>query len=291
MSTNLILDFPILKKDSVDFFEEVSYEVAAHKIGGQLKVTHVIKGRSFISELVKINDAVFSVLLLYKDSGERQEHVCNADEISINGDEITATQTISMEFSYAPEITPSIVILKNKTIMVNESSGLTDFWKQGDHFHIPQYSRIALGYKLKFTSGDLSKLIRAVYKKELDDGEVEVVVRESAGEGETPVDVFCGKGVYDELHKVTIAKPRDSVESMRSAIITQVLCAIYAYMQNLNKENDGYEIGGVLAAHLERLESDTGQSWESENFNPSLAATKMQPYAVKVLVSSGDDDD
>ena len=113
-------------------------------------------------------------------------------------------------------------------------------------------------------------------------GEMKVSVNEIAGEGETPVSLLCGKGVYDELCKLTPAEPCNAVESMRMAIITQALCAVYAYMQNLPKDD---EVGGVLLAHLEMLEDKTGENWKNEEFNPSLAATKMQPYAIKELYS------
>ena len=289
MSTNLILDFPILKKDSGDFLAEISYEVEACQSDGKLIIRHTIKGQSFVSQLLKTGDAKFSALLLYRDSSERQHRFCDADT-SAEGNEINATQTIPIKFSYAPEITPSIVILKNKKISVDASSGLTDFWGQGEHFEIPPYSRIALGQKLKFTSGGLSKLMKIIPDENLNQGEMKVNVNEHAGEGETPVSLYCGQGVFDELHKITEAtlkKPRNAAESMRSAILTQALCAVYAYMKNLDED---YESSGVLAKHLEMLESETGENWEDENFNPSLAATKMQPYTVKALNGGNDDD-
>ena len=278
MSDNLILDFPILKENGGDFVEGVSYEVEASQIDKELHIQHTLKGQSFISSLVISDEAKFSVLLLYRDSSERQHHLCNT-KISTNNHEIVGTQTIPVEFSYAPEIMASIVIFTDKKIVVNASSGLTDFWKHDGKFHIPKYSRVALGEKLKFTAGDTSNLMKLVSDKKLGDGEMEVKVNENAGEGETPVSLHCGQGVYDELKKVTSAEPRSLVESMRSAIITQALCAIYAYMQNLNSD---HEINGVLAAHLDMLEEKTKSNWKDDDFNPSLAATKMYPYAIKL---------
>ena len=291
MSDSLMLDFPVLKKDCGDFSEEVSYEVEAHRDGENLKITHTVKGQSFISQFVKNSDANFSVLLLYRDCSERHNHLCNTDAIStINDNQVVATQTIPIKFSYAPEVTPSIIVLKDKKISVDASSGLTDFWKQGERLDIPQYSRIALGQKLKFTSGDVSKLMKVEFDDKRGDGEMQVVVRESAGEGETPVSLLCGKDVYYELHKITQKDPTIPAESLRWSIITQALCAVYAYMQNLVRTNEDYKAGGVLAAHLEMLESKTEENWENEEFDPSLAATKMQPYVLKML-DGGDDDD
>ncbi len=288
MSDSIILDFPVLVEDDGDFVEGVSYEVEAkaRQIDRKLEIRHTLRGQSFISKLVKSGDAKFSVLLLYRDSAERQHHLHDTD-ISINDHEIIATQTIPIKFSYAPEITPSIVILEAKKLTVDASSGLTDFWEQGEYFDIPQYSRVALGLKLKFTAGDLSKLMKVISDEKLGDGEMKVEVNENVGEGETPVSLYCGQGVYDELNKITPAEPSNSVESMRSAIITQALCAIYAYMQNLNND---HEASGVLAAHLDMLEEKTNLNWRDDNFSPSLAATRMQPYAIKALSDEADYD-
>ncbi len=286
MSDKLILDFPVLQQGGGDFVEAVSYEVEASKANRELTIKHVLKGASFIRQFIEAGVAKFAVSLLYRDSSERQHHLCRTEDINTNNDEITCSQTIPMDFSYAPEITPNIVILEDRKTTVDDSSGLTDFWDKGDSLDIPKYARIALDPKLKFTSGDVSNLMKIVFDENLNSGEVKVVVNENAGEGETPVSVLCGQDVYDELHKVTQSDPSNAVESMRSAIITQVLCAVYAYMQNLKSEQ---EIGGVLSAHLEELESETRENWNNENFNPSLAATKMRPYAIQALHKETDD--
>ena len=294
MSDKLALDFPVLQQDGVDFVEAVSYEVVADKTAEELTITHTLKGQSFIRELVEENVARFSVLLLYRNSAERQSPLCTVcadskDSIDIKDSEIIARQIISiMDLSYAPEIRPSIILLKGQKITVKESSGLTDFWEQGEHFDIPQYSRIALCPKLKFTSGDISKLMKVELDNKLGDGEMRVIVNQDAGEGETPVSLLCGKDVYDALRNVTHAEPRNAVESMRCAIITQALCATYAYMNKLG-EDEQDEVGGVLAAHLEQLESQTDENWENDDFNPSLAATKMYPYVLKAFDGEADD--
>lgn len=243
MSDKLILDFPVLQQGGGDFVDAVSYEVEASQYAGKLKIEHAIKGQSFIRQLIKNGDACFSVSLLYKNSAERQNYSCKTDNIAENDNEVVATQTIPMGFSYAPEISPSIVILESKKITVDDLSGLTDFGDKGDHFDIPKYARLASGLKLKFTSGDISCLMKLEFDETLGHGEMKVAVDESAGEGATPVTLLCGKGVFDELKKVTVAKPENVLESMRAAIITQALCAVYAYMQNLGSEQ---EIGGVL---------------------------------------------
>jgi len=290
MPDNLILDFPILKNGGGDFSTAVSYAVEADRDrhGTQLKITHALHGRSYIRQLLEIGAAKFSVLLLYRDSAERHHHLC--DGIALDDNQATATQIIPIAFSYAPEIKPCIVVLQNEHIVVEATSGLTDFWAHGDVFDIPAHSRIALAPKLKFTSGDVEKLMKVVHDEELDSGEMAVVVRESAAEGEVPVSLRCGKDVFDELRKIkraiTQVIPRNASDSMRSAIITQALTATYAYMQSKGPD---FEVSGVLLAHLEELQS-RGIDWRNENFNPSLAATKMQPYVVTVLNGEHDDD-
>lgn len=288
MPDNLILDFPVLKNDGGDFSTAISYAVEAYRAGTQLKITHALQGQSFIRQLLEKGAAKFSVLLLYRDSAERHNPPCDAATLDDN--QATATQTIPIEFSYAPEITPCIVVLQDKHIVVDAASGLTDFWVHGDVFDIPAHSRIALAPKLKFTSGDVAHLLQVTHDEALELGEMKVVVRESAGEGEAPVSLRCGKGIFDELHKITQAPPRNASESMRSAIITQALTATYAYMQHLQIKDPEYAASGVLLAHLEEMQK-RGIDWRDVDFNPSLAATKMQPYAVTVLNGEHDDDD
>lgn len=287
MTNKLILDFPVLQKDGGDFLEGVLYEVEASRLSGAIKVEHVLKGNSFIRQLVKSGGAKFSVSLLYRDSSERQFHSCNDNEIIERDSEIVAIQKIPVIFSYAPEISPSIVIMEDGKFSVDSSFGLDGFWETGSRFDIPKYARIALAQKLKFTSGDVSSLIRIEFEEKFGDGEMSVSVNENAGEGETPVVVLCGKGVYGALVKAKQAEPSDLSGSLRSAIVTQALCAVYGYMQKLGNE---YETGGVLAAHLEVLESETNLNWEHENFDPCLAATKMRPYFTSVLNGEGNHD-
>lgn len=288
MSGDLILDFPVLKKDGGDFIENISYEVEVDSVDGELKIEHKLKGLSFVGEAVKIGDAKFSVWLLYKNSSERQSHVCNSN-VTIQGDSIISTQTVSMDFSYAPEVSSSIVLMKDKTISVDNTSGLTDFWEQGESFDIPKYSRIAIGQKLKFTSGDLSNLMKVVLDNDMGPGEMKVVVYEQADEGIVPVTLCSGQGVYDQLMRVKKAKPKDASDAARSAIVTQALCAIYAYM---HKEwvRTKCETSGVLAAHLVELRDKTKEDWEADEFDPSLAATKMRPYVTKFLNGGNDND-
>ena len=286
MLDNLILDFPILRKDSSDFRPEIAYEVKAKQGDGKLYIRHSLKGRSFISNLLEQGKAKFSVRLLYQDSSERQHHLYDESIPPMQEETITIMQTIPMDFSYAPEVMPSIIVLEDVKITVNASSGLTDFWTPGESLFIPRHARIAIGSKLTFSKGDLFYLMEFEHIKEFGDGEMEVKVREHAGEGEPPVRLRCGKHVYDQLRKVRQEKPCGIDETIGSAIATQALCATYAYMQNLaQKEN---QIGGVLLNHLQMLEHKTGKSWEDEDFEPSLAATKMNPYT---LIETETDDE
>ncbi len=285
MPDNLVLDFPVLKNDGGDFSSAVSYTVEAQRTGKNLEITHTLEGQSFIRRLLEKGAAKFSVLLLYRDSAERHNFPCDGGVFEDN--QATAKRTIPIEFSYAPEIMPCIVVLHDEHIVVDAASGLTDFWAPGEDFNIPAHSRIALAPRLKFTSGDVAHLMQVIHDETLNSGEMKVDVRESAGEGEASVSLYCEKGVFDELHKITTAPPRDASESMRSAIITQALTATYAYMQSLGSE---YDASGVLLAHLEEMNA-RGIDWRDEDFNPSLAATKMHPYAVTVLNGEHDDDD
>ncbi len=289
MPDNLTLDFPILREDSGDFSEKIAYEVEAKQDDGKLHIEHRLKGCSFISNMIERGKAKFSVRLLYKDSSERQHHLYNASNPSMQNGVIAITQTITMDFSYAPEIMPSIIALKKEKITVNDSSGLTDFWRSGESFSIPGYARIAIGPKIKFSEGDVSHLMRLINDESLKDGEMKVEVNEYAGEGETPVTLVCGSDVYDQLAKLSQAEPVNPNKSMGWAIVTQALCATYAYMQSLEqgkKEN----VGGVLLHHLQMLADKTGKDWKDDDFEPSLAATKMHPYVLSVFKAGVDDE-
>ncbi|MGR3913247.1 MAG: hypothetical protein OD918_01775 [Gammaproteobacteria bacterium] len=290
MPNNLMLDFPVLMNDGGDFLDGVSYDVDAHLIARELKITHTLKGQSFIRQLVKNGDAQFSVLLLYTNSAERQHHPCASKVKEGKNGEITATQEISIAFSYAPRIIPSIVLLHEKTdVLVDAASGLNDFWAHGERFDLPKYARIALSHTLKFDSESVLNLIELNYDQTLGSGEMKVEVNEFAGAGKAPVQLYCGRDVHDALKPVTEAKPKNAADAMQHAIITQVLSTTYAYMQNLGAD---HEESGVLLAHLDALKSKGLGSWkdDSDHFSPSLAATKMWPYAVTAINGETDAD-
>lgn len=289
MSSPVILDFPVLQHGGGNFKEDVSYEVSASHAAGKLTITHELRGRSFIYDWVKSGDAVFSVSLLYRDSSERQAHEY---KISAKQDErdnkIIAKQIIDNQFSYAPEIMPSIVVLKSKEVVVGDNSGLTNFWQSAETFCIQPYARIALAARMQFTSGDVSNLMKIVEDKNLAVGEMRVVVNEHANEADAPVTLWCGQGVYDQLRKMTQASAKNSIEALRSAIVTNALCAVYADVKNL-ADAAKEEVNGVLLAHLNLMHEQTGQDWQADDFDPSLAATKMQPYATDVLIDGNED--
>ena len=296
MLKNLTMDFPILKPGCADFLEGVSYQVEASQEKRVLKITHTLTGNSFVRQLIKSGDAQFSVLLLYLNSSERQHETSN--DIKIESDKIVAEQLVDIKFSYAPEIIPSIIIIKEKSIeLADESSGLTDFWKQGDDTTIPKYSRIALAEKLKFTKGGLADLFEIQHEESFDRGWMKVSVTESAGVGTPPVTLLCGQDVFDQLRSTRLPQPGDSleshsqIESIRGAIATNILCALYAYMQQLHKKEDGeHEDSGVLLAHRELLQEKINGNWQDDDFNPSIAATKMQPYMLDNKILNGGDD-
>ena len=69
---------------------------------------------------------------------------------------------------------------------------------------------------------------------------------------------------------------------MRSAFVTQALCAIYGYMEILAHDNqyNEVEINPTLRSHGQELKERTGTTWGEDGFNPSLAATQMRPYVI-----------
>ena len=288
VNDQLLLDFPVLQPNSGNFLEDVEYTVEAENDGRTIKIAHRLIGRSFICDLLKKSEAVFSVQLLYSDHAKREVYRCDCCDYDKGNDAITAVQEISKAYPYAPEITPSIVLLQEATIIADEYSGLTDFWSGTEHYYIPAYSRIAHHNKLTFTNGDISSLMKVAWEESLDSGTIKTVVEEYSGEGVIPVTLFCSKDVFDELSQVSISKPTNAREAMASAIVTQALCAVYGYMHRVCNENSNDEswesnISSVLRAHLELLIDNTGSDWREENFNPGLAATKMHPYVVDTL--------
>lgn len=284
MSNDLILSFPVLKNNSGDFLKSVSYKVEATQGNNHRKlyITHTLTGNSFIAELVRSNEAKFTVSLFYKNSAERQKIVCDEFDNDDKTNEITAEQEIDIEFSYAPEITANIVLLEDETITVDKQSGLTEFW-EGEKFNIPAFSRIAHHLKLKFNSGNVSSLLNVQCDENFKSGSIKTIVSETIGEDEQPIKIICSLDVFDELKKSVIENPVEPKTAMRAAIVTQVLCAVYAYMNNLDdKETD---IHSGLISHMEMVKDKTGQDWEDDNFNASFAATQMIPYAIEALNS------
>ena len=284
MSDHLFLDFPILQPNGGDFDQSVRYLVEAEN-DTSIKITHFLSGESFICDLLKKGEALFSVQLLYKGEGIREEHHCSPD----TGDEsesVSATQIIPKSFSYAPEIIPSIVVCKEKTIRTDPSSGLSELWQSEEPIDLPSYSRIALHAKLTFTSGDISSLMTVSLDEDLKSGTMKTDINIYADEGSIPVTLHCSREIFDELRRVTDSKPKSAKEAMVSAIITQALCSVYGHMHMYRKDsNDGEnpDFNSVLQAHLEQLEERTGMNWNDDDFNSSLAATIMHPYAIEAL--------
>jgi len=279
MIDDLILSFPVLKDGGGDFLESVSYVVEATQAqhNRKLYITHTLKGSSFIAQLIRDGKAKFSVSLFYKDNAERQKFVCEGYDDERN--EITAEQEIDIDFRYAPEITPNIIIVKNVKITVDSNSGLGNFW-EGEIFDIPAYARIAHYLKLKFTSGDVSSLMWKDMDESYSNGVIKTIVDENKGEGGQPIKIICAQDVYDELNK-GFSGDMDVKMAMRQSIITQVLCHVYAHMSNLKDDKNDMHSG--LLIHMENVKERTGQDWENDDFNPSFAATSMMPYAIEAL--------
>ncbi len=273
-----MIDFPTLQPDSADFMEEVAYEVKAKHNDGKLIITHSLTGESFIKQLIDEGKARFSVALFYKDSAQRRHNVFgNNPRRDKNG--IIAKQEIANGFSYGPEIKANIITIEDVKIPVDEQSGLGPFWQAGSNIHIPSHARIASYPDLTFYDGSISSIISIKYDDNLTEGTLKVKVDKIAGVTEHPIKVLCAKDVFDQLRKIkgveTLEHPKDEKDAIRLAIVTQILCAAYAEIIKNREEEITNE---SLIEHLKNLEEKTGENCEDDDFNPSLAATKMLPY-------------
>jgi hypothetical protein len=283
MPNELMLDFPVLKSKTDDFLKEIVYSVESHYSEGdnKLKITHTLAGQSFIRDLLIAKKANFHVSLYFKDSKERQNFNISCNE-SKNTNELIAIQHIDVDFSYAPEITPNIIILEDTNIIVNKESGLTDFWELREKLSILKYTRIASCGVLEHSSGDMSKLISPIIDETLPNGAMEVGVSINASESDRAVTVKCARNVYDILDEISLGtkeKHQNSEDSFKLSIISQILCAMYGEIKH-QVQNDEITNSGLLA-HLEELKNQTGEDWNNDNFNPSLASTKMFPYVTE----------
>ena len=290
MSAHRTLDFPVLQPGSANFTKDVRYAVSAENRGKKLTVTHTLKGRSFIRDWLSKGLAIFNVQLLYSGTSERQAHRCPQDKIDQSGNTLGAVQDIDIDFSYPPKVTPSIVAIQENTLLVEHpQSGLSDFWPAGERLVIPAWARIADHVPLDFTGGAINRLISIDCDDKMKDGAMKTtVLEEAAGPGDKPVRLTCARNVYDQLHKISQAeddtgniKALDA--ALRSAIITQALTAVYAYMHAAymhpdNGESDPGDLNETLSIHLKDMQKKTGQTLEDDNFNPGLAATLMRPY-------------
>ena len=291
MNDQLLLDFPVLQPDSGNFLEGVEYTVKAENFERTVKVIHRLAGRSYIYDMIENREAVYSVQLLYQGHAKREVYKCDFSQYVKGDNEIVAVQEISKTYPYAPEITPSIVLLQEATISADEASGLTEFWPTKEQYYIPAFSRIAYYDKLTFTSGEFSSLMTVVWEESFGPGTFKTVVEEQAQQGQIPVTLLCSKDVYDELTQVSMSKPTNVRETMASAMVTHALCAVYGYMQRKFSEqsndenNDDWNsnISSVLQAHLELLKEKTDSDWSQEGFNPGLAASKMHPFVIEAL--------
>ncbi len=286
-----MLGFPVLMPDSANFNDNVSYCVDAEHINQTLTITHTLTGMSFIRQLVLDDKAKFSVSLYYKNSAERRSDTTNG--FSEKENTITVVQIIGNEFSYAPEIAASIVFVAGEeiSISIDDKSGLSNFWS-AEKIIIPLYARIAYHPVLSFNDGNIKNLIYVEMENSYKDGVLKVIVSPTAGEGEKPIKVLCARDVYDELRKIKQAEAKDPQSAMRSAIVTQILCAVYSDRDLAKmKDDETNEMNDGLLQHLQQLKEKTREDWESDDFNPSLAATKMWPYAIGALKNTGAGDD
>ena len=297
MSGTIALGFPVLDEDGTGFVDGVGYTVSATIQGASpskmLTVEHRLTGVSFVRDWVQAGDARFSTRLLFRNGARREAHPFEGT-LDEEGDALVATQQLPVRFLETPEVVCSIVAARDRQLVVGHpESGLTDFWQAGELIDIPWYARIGRHATLTFDDDSLGSLIRVVEGEELGSGQMKTSVSPQAPDGEKPVTLRCAKDIYDELQVFTEATPSTGREALRSAIVTQALCAIYGHMHTLILDKDGnFDEEGMnpaLRSHGERLREETDMTWGDEDFNPSLAATTMLPYAI--LKGYADDED
>ena len=288
MSGTIALGFPVLDEEGVGFAEGVSYTVSATIQGAAppktLTVEHRLTGMSFVREWVWSGDARFSTRLLFRNGARREAHAFEGT-LDEAGEALVATQQLPVRFFETPEVVCSIVAARDRRLVVGHpESGLTDFWQAGERIDIPRYARIGRHATLIFDDGSLGSLIRVVEGEELESGQMKTSVSPQLPEGEKPVTLRCAKDIYDELQVFTEAPPLRGREALRSAIVTQALCAIYGHMHILirgdNGDNVEEDMNPTLRSHGERLKEEADMTWGDENFDPSLAATRMLPYTI-----------
>ena len=277
------MNFPTLQSGSADFKEEVAYEVKAKHNNGKLIITHRLAGKSFIKRLILDGKARFSVALFYRASAQRKHSVFE-EEAKLDKNKIIAKQEVPNEFSYAPEIRASIITIEDVEITLDEQSGLNSSFRQSrSKIDIPSYVRIALHPDIILNDSSISSIISIRLGKNFTKGEIEVRVDKSADTNQRPIEILCAKDIYDLLggeNFKTLRNIKDEKDAIRLAIVIQILCAAYGEVIKDRKE----EItSGSLIKHLNELKEETDQNWEREDFNPSLAATKMLPYQFDVL--------
>ncbi len=302
MTEIVALDFPVLDEDGAGFADGIRYEVAATISGARcgqprmLTVEHRLTGVSFVRDWIVSGDARFSTRLLFRNGARREAWLFDGswDE---SPDTLSAKQGIPIRYLETPEVFPGIVTTNDRQLIVNHpGSGLTDLWQEGERIDIPRHARIGRHAKLSFDDDSLISLIHVFPDTELGKGEMKTVVREHAREDEKPVILYCASDVYDELRAFTETTPSTSRDAMRSAILTQALCAIYSYMQMSCNNGDGHDddeegaINRILLAHGRHLKEKTDMFWDEDDFNPSLAATKMRPYAILKTDDTEDED-
>jgi len=280
-------DFPTLQPDSADFKEEVAYDVKANDKHGKLIITHSLTGESFIKQLIDEGKARFAVSLLYRDSAQRKHRVFEGGPVPVEN-QIIAEQVIPNEFTYAPEIRANIITIEDVKITADERSGLDSFWRSRSQIDIPRQTRIASYPDLIFNDGNMSSIISIRENKKFTKGTLKVTVNKIAGINEEVIKVLCAKDIYRQLRKTgirTLDNPKDEKDAMRLALVTQILSAAYGEVIKGREEGREEEeiTNGSLIEHLNELKEETGQDWEDQDFNPSLAATEMLPYQLQVL--------
>ena len=287
------LEFPVLFERGGGFADGVRYTVKAtmHGTGTpkELVIEHSLAGTSFIRDWILSGDASFSTRLLFRRSAQRKAFRYTG-EPEVFGDFLIAKQYIPVQFSYPPEISCSIATTGDQTLIVRHPMcGLTDFWNEDERIDIPGYARIGRHPLLTFIDGRLPSLIYVVCNEEFDSGSMETTVRETAPDGEKPITLRCARDVYDELSAFRDTSTSTPREAMQSAIVTQALCAVYRHM-NASKQIDDEEISSALRRHRYYVKKKTDMTWGEEGFNPSLAATVMQPYVLWDIQTSADED-
>lgn len=285
MSDPQIVNYPILTEHKNDYIDDVKYEVDAKLTGKNITVTHVLYGKSLVRDLILERKAFFTLRCLYFQIRKREEYTSEKkfNNYIIDENKLIYHEKISNQYTIEPEMTPSIIVYSSCAMKYDKNSGLSEFWKNRD-FAFPEYSRIANAPFLSFGPEGFSKLFRLKCMSEYEEDFFRINIRYNETETQ-PVTIECSEKIYSVLKFLQFdSRPTTSDNRIGRAIITQALCAVYSYVhiEYKYKNPSGVPVGAIADA-MDELLAKTDESYESDDFDPCLASTMMEPYWFKEI--------